>query len=338
MIRAGIIGYGVGGSAFHAPLIAAVPGLSLAAIATSRREAVEAAHPGVAVTDAAALIADPSIDLVVVSSPNQTHFEWASAALHAGKHVVVDKPLTSTAAEAEALIALAAERARLLIPFLNRRWDSDFLTVRRLIDEDVLGEVTLFEACWDRFRPELSQAWKEAPGGGQLVDLGPHMIDQVLVLFGMPEAISADLAVQRPGASQDDYFDLTFHYGVRRVRLASSRLVAAPRPRFALHGRKGSFVKFGLDPQEAALRAGASADAPGLGVEDAVIHGTLTGPGHSPRSIASETGDYRRFYQGVVAAIGGTAPAPVLAEDALRGLRLIEMARRSAAQGVLLPV
>ncbi|WP_294329865.1 oxidoreductase [uncultured Sphingomonas sp.] len=333
MIRTGLIGFGLGGTAFHAPLIEAVEGLELAAVATSRAEAVQAAYPGVAATDAEALIADPVIDLVVISTPNPTHFPLAQAALAAGKHVVIDKPLTPSAREAEALIAQAQSAGRFVVPFHNRRWDSDFLTVRRLIEDGRLGEILLFEAYWDRFRPDLAQAWKEAPGGGQLLDLAPHMLDQILVLFGMPEAVSADVVGQRGNSPVDDYFALTLFYRARRVVLASSRMIAAPRPRFGIHGRGGSFVKYGLDPQEAAMRAGGSVRDPGHGIEDPAQHGVLTLPDGTRETITSERGDYRRFYAGVAAAIRGEAPVPVAAEDALAGLRLIEAAQRSASEG-----
>lgn len=335
MIRTGLIGFGLGGTAFHAPLVSAVDGLELVAIATSKADAVAAAYPQAAVTTPEALIADPQIALVIVSTPNDTHFRLARAALEAGKHVVIDKPFASTAEQAEQLIALAAERQRLVIPFHNRRWDSDFLTVRKLLDGGRLGEVMLFEAHWDRFRPELSQPWKEsrAAGSGQLADLGPHMIDQALLLFGAPEALSADIEVQRTGTEVDDYFHLTLHYGARRVVLASSRLIAAPRPRFAIHGRAGSFVKYGLDPQEAAVRSGGRVTDPAHGFEDASIHGTLTLGDGTRETIVSERGDYRRFYAGVAEAIAGGGPPPVDPADALLGLQLIERAQASSRSG-----
>jgi len=338
MIRTGLIGFGLGGTAFHAPLIDAVDGLELAAVGTSRAEAVAKAYPVVPAVNPEALIADPAIDLVVVSTPNATHFPLAKAALEAGKHVIIDKPLTPTAAEAETLIALAEAQGRLLVPFHNRRWDSDFLAVQALVQSDRLGEVLLFEAHWDRFRPELSQAWKEAEGGGQLLDLGPHMIDQALVLFGMPEAVQGDVARQRGNSPVDDYFTVTLFYGTRRVVLASSRMIAAARPRFALHGRGGSFVKYGLDPQEAAMRAGGSVRDPGHGVEDPAQYGVLTLPDGATETIASARGDYRRFYAGVAAAIRDGAAPPVAAKDALAGLQLIELARRSAEERRRIPL
>jgi len=340
MIRTGLIGFGLGGTAFHAPLVEAVEGLELAAVATRRADAVAAAYPRAAVTTPDALIADPDIALVVVSTPNDTHFPLARAALEAGKHVVVDKPFANCVEEARELIEIAAARGLLAIPFHNRRWDSDFLTVRKLLESERLGEVLLFEAHWDRFRPGLAQPWKESPeaGSGQLPDLGPHLIDQTLLLFGMPEALGADLAVQREGSTVDDYFELTLHYGVRRVVLSSSRLVAAPRPRFGIHGRRGSFVKYGLDPQEAAVRAGGRVTDPGHGVEDPSIHGVLTLGDGTRETLPSERGDYRRFYAGVAQAIATGGPPPVDPADALAGLRLIALARRSAAEGVRIAV
>jgi scyllo-inositol 2-dehydrogenase (NADP+) len=335
MIRTGLIGFGLGGTAFHAPLIEAVDGLTLAAVATSRAEAVRAAYPHAAVSTAQAVIADPAIDLVVISTPNATHYQLGRQALEAGKHVVIDKPFAGSVAEAEALAALAQAKGLLAIPFHNRRWDSDFQTARALIENGRLGDVLLFEAHWDRFRPERSQPWKESveAGAGQLADLGPHLIDQALLLFGEPQAVSGDVAVQRDGSEVDDYFTVTLFHGARRVVLASSRMIAAPRPRFSIHGRGGSFVKYGLDPQEAAMRAGGSLADSGHGVEDPAIHGVLTLPDGTRETVASERGAYRRFYEGVVAAIADGAAPPVAAGDAILGLRVIELARRSAAEG-----
>jgi scyllo-inositol 2-dehydrogenase (NADP+) len=339
MIRTGVIGYGLGGMAFHAPLIDAVPELELAAIATSRADAVTARYPGVTVTDVAGVIADPSIALVAISTPNDTHFPLAKAALEAGKHVVIDKPFAVSVADGEALMALAAERGLVLAAFHNRRWDGDFLTVRKLLESGRLGDVMLAELRWDRFRPEVTDGWKDQPepGTGMLADLGPHLIDQALMLFGTPEALCADIAVQREGARTDDYFELTLYYGKRRVVLSASRLVAAARPRFSLHGTGGSFVKYGLDPQEPWMKAGRSARDPGFGVEDAAQHGVLTLPDSVREVIATERGDYRRFYSGVGAAIAGGDVAPVTAADAVMGLRVIELARRSAVEGRKLP-
>jgi scyllo-inositol 2-dehydrogenase (NADP+) len=340
MIRTGLIGYGLGGMAFHAPLIHAVPDLELAAIVTSRPGPVRERYPDVQVVpDAATLLADPAIELVVVSTPNDTHFALARAALEAGKHVVVDKPFANSVAEAETLIALAEARGSMLSVFHNRRWDSDFLTLRKLLDEGVLGEITLYEARWDRFRPALRDSWHEeaGPGGGVLIDLGPHLIDQALALFGPPDSLTADIIAQREGSLVDDYFELTLHYERMRAVLSSAAIVPAPRPRFAVHGTQASFVKHGVDPQETQLRAGGRADDPGHGIEEPAQHGTLVSIDGARRSIASERGDYRHFYSGVAQAVAGQGSPPVSPADALAGLRIIELARQSAAERRSLP-
>lgn len=341
MIRTGLIGFGLGGTAFHAPLIDAVPELELAAIVTSRADAVRERYPQVTVVpEVAALLADPAIELVVVSTPNDTHFALARAALEAGKHVVIDKPFANSVAEAEALLALAAARGRVLSVFHNRRWDGDFLTVRKLIDQGSIGEITLYEARWDRFRPALRDSWHEnaGPGGGILIDLGPHLIDQALALFGPPQSVTADIAAQRQGSQVDDYFELTLHYGRMRAILSSASIVPAPRPRFGVHGTRASFVKYGLDPQETQLRGGGRADAPEHGVEDPSQSGTLIGGDGTRETIVSERGDYRRFYVGVVRAVAGGEAAPVSPADALVGLRIIELARQSARDARSLPL
>lgn len=335
MIRTGLIGFGLGGTAFHAPLIHAVPELDLAAIVTSRADAVRERYRQVnVVPEVATLLADPAIELVVVSTPNDTHFPLARAALEAGKHVVIDKPFANSVAEAEALVALAETQGKMLSVFHNRRWDSDFLTVKKLLDQGALGDVTLYEARWDRFRPALRDSWHETagPGGGVLIDLGPHLIDQTLALFGPPESVTADIIAQREGSLVDDYFDLTLHYGRMRALLSSASIIPAPRPRFAAHGTKASFVKHGLDPQEMQLRGGGRADDPGHGIEDPAGYGVLTSSDGTRQSIVSERGDYRLFYSGVARAIARHVPPPVSPSDALAGLRIIELARQSAVE------
>jgi scyllo-inositol 2-dehydrogenase (NADP+) len=308
-IRVALLGRGMAGTIFHAPLIRALPELELTSIAGAG--------------DAAAAIASPDVDLVVIATPNTSHFPLARAALEAGKHVVVDKPFVTSVAEADALIELAAAKRRMLTVFHNRRWDGDFLTVRQLIDSGRLGEIALFEACWDRFRPAPKPGWRETPvgGSGLLWDIGPHLIDQALLLFGAPDGISSDVAIQRDGAAVDDYFALALHYGSRRVLLSASTLVAEPRPRFAVHGTGGSFVKHGLDPQEAALKLGLSA-AP-----DPAQDGILTGADGGREPVPTLPGRYLAFYEGVVAAIGDGAAPPVDPADARNGLKIIAEAR-----------
>jgi scyllo-inositol 2-dehydrogenase (NADP+) len=320
-LKVSLIGRGLGGMAFHAPLIRALPELELAIVA------------GAAEAQAAA-VAD-GIDLVVISSPNRTHFPLAEAALAAGKHVVIDKPFTVSLDEADGLIALAKERGRMLTVFHNRRWDGDFLTVKKILPR--LGALSLFEAHWDRFRTEIRAGWKDAAdgGAGTLNDLGPHLIDQALLLFGMPEALSADVLAQRDGAQVDDYFALTLHYGSMRAVLGASTLVRDPRPRFALHGMGGSFVKYGLDTQEAAMKEGAHPRS--VGEEDPAHYGALTTDTGSER-VTTERGRYLGFYEAVVAAIRDGQPPPVNPADARDGLRIIELARRSSEEGRRIPL
>ncbi|WP_422056270.1 oxidoreductase [Sphingomonas sp.] len=335
-VNVGLIGYGLGGRVFHAPLIAAVEDLRLKAIASSRRDAVLSRYPHVSVTDADCIINDPAIDLVVISTPNETHFPLAQAALAAGKHVVIDKPITTTLGEAAALAGLAESRRRHIFPFHNRRWDGDFLTVRHLIDSGTLGAVHLFEGCWDRFRPVPQARWREGDGAGAglLADLGPHLIDQALALFGTPRSIAADVSVWRQGAIADDHFDLTLFYPSCRVRLSASLLVAAPRPRFAVHGSKGSFVKRGLDPQEAWLASGGQ---PGTSKESEADFGSLTGE-EGVSIVPTLTGDYREFYAGVADTLTTDSAPPVPLAAALTTLNLIELARQSSACGQRLTV
>lgn len=340
-IGVGLIGFGLAGRYLHAPVIPSAGGFRIASVTTSRTDEVRAVLPEAQVAESAeALLADPAVELVVIVTPNPTHAALAQAALAAGKHVVVDKPMALGLAEADALIAAAAGAGRVLSVYHNRRWDGDFLTVRRLAEQRTLGDIMLAELCWDRFRPAIKQGWREdaAPGSGVLADLGPHLIDQALVLFGKPEAVEADVIAQREAARVDDYFALTLHYGRRRVRLSAATLVADPRPRFALHGRDASFVKHGVDPQEAVLRAGGSPEAPGYGIEGAEAYGRLIRPDGSSEAVPSERGDWRHFYAGMRAAIRDGAPPPVDPADARAGLAIIAAARASAEQGRRLPL
>jgi scyllo-inositol 2-dehydrogenase (NADP+) len=327
MIRIGLVGFGLAGSVFHAPLIRACEQMELTAVLTSRD-----APERVATLDELL----HRSDLVVVATPNATHFEIASAALAAGKHVVVDKPFTVTLGEADRLIALAKETGRILTVFHNRRWDSEFLTVQTIVPR--LGDLWSFDAHWDRFRPEIKRGWREQlqPGSGLLNDLGPHMIDQALQLFGMPNAVSADVQAQRSAALVDDYFDLTLEYESKRVSLRASSLIAEPRPRYALGATWGSFVKYGLDPQEGQLKSGMDPREPQFGLDERT--GTLTLPGGRTEQVPNQRGNWLAFYEGVAAAILDGAQVPVDPADARDGLMLIDLARRAAELGRSLPV
>lgn len=258
-IRVGLVGYGMAGRVFHAPLIAAAPGLALIAVASSRADEVAAALPGVKVHPAPeALFADASIDLVVIASPTATHAPLAAQALAAGKHVVVDKPFALNLADARALVAQAKAARRSIAVFQNRRWDGDFMTLRRVIGAGLIGEVVEFESRFDRFRPEVRTRWREdgSAGSGVWFDLGPHLIDQALLVLGRPHAVSADLAALRRGGRSDDHAHVVLHYPHARAVLRASMVVAGGAPRFLVHGTGGSLAKHGIDPQEAQLGAG----------------------------------------------------------------------------------
>lgn len=327
MIRVGLVGYGLAGATFHAPLIRACPRMELTAIQTSR----EAPNQVGSFEE----LLERS-DLVVVASPNQTHFPLARTALEAGKHVVVDKPFTVALDEADALITLAAEQRRVLTVFHNRRLDGDFQTIRKLLPR--IGEVSLFEANWDRFRPAIKRGWREIdePGGGVFSDLGPHLVDHALELFGLPDSIQADVLAQRAEARVPDYFDLSLHYGRTRVCLHCSTLVAEPRPRFAVHGSGGSFVKFGIDVQEAQLKSGMDPRDPAFGIDE--HDGTFTTPDGSRTAVPTERGRYLAYYDAVASAILDGTPVPVDPADARAGLMLIDLARRSSELGQRLAV
>jgi len=330
-LNVALVGYGYVGKTFHAPLIAATPGLALHSVVSSKPDAVLADHPTAKVrADLAAALADPEIDLVVIATPNDLHAPQAHQALEAGKHVVVDKPFTLTVAEAEAVIAHARSANRLLSVFHNRRWDGDFLTLQRLIGEGTLGKVRQFTSHFDRFRPTVRDRWRErdVPGAGIWYDLAPHLIDQALVLFGQPDKIAADIQKQRDGAKAPDYFHAVLSYPEVRVILHSSCLVADSRFRFAAHGSKGSLVKHGLDRQEDALKAGRVPGDAGWGEDDGAALLTLAGEGDStrPEPVTLDAGDYRRFYRGVRDAIAGKTVNPVPGEQALNVMKLIEKA------------
>lgn len=341
-IPVGLIGFGVAARVFHAPVIESVDGLKLAAVVQRRGEEAAVMYPEAQVfRDAESLLASGCVRLVVIATPNATHFELARAALATGHDVVVDKPFTLTSAEALELERLAEAKGRLLSVFHNRRWDGDFLTVRGLIERGDLGRVVRLESRFDRYRPERRpNAWREAegPGSGLLMDLGPHLADQALLLFGMPEAVAADVRIERDGAVTDDAFDLVLHYPRLRVFLGASMLACAPGPRFLVHGTQGSFLKYGLDPQEAALRSGGRPGAEGWGEEPESAWGTLAvgGPGSAVerRAVRTEPGDYRRYYENVRDALNGSAGLAVTARDGYRVIRLLELARESARRRV----
>ena len=341
-LNVAILGYGAAAKTFHAPLIASLPGLTLKAISSSNPAKVRADWPEIAVADSPAQIfARDDIDLVVIPTPNETHFPLARAALAAGKHVVVDKPFTVTLIEARLLQSEARQRGRLLSVFHNRRWDADFLTLQQVIASGELGPMVHFESHFDRFRPETRVRWREqpVPGSGLWYDLGPHLIDQTVQLFGLPESVFLDQAKQRDRSEVDDWFHAVLRYGQSRVILHAGALVPVPAPRFVMHGRTGSFVKYGLDAQEDALKAGQRPPAEDWGEDPQSATISLWHDAAcQSRQMAMIPGNYPAYYAGVRDAIRGIGANPVTVEEALRVMGLLELGVQSAQCGRVLAV
>jgi predicted dehydrogenase len=341
-IRVGLVGYGLGGSTFHAPLISATPGLQLTAIATSDPERVAKAaarYPGVQVVARpdAFWAMRPALDLVVISTPHHTHAPIARAALAADCHVVVDKPFATTAAEARELDAIAAHHGRLAMPFQNRRWDADMRTLQRLLAEGALGDVHRFESRYERWRPASPKPRWLAPGAaergeGLLLDLMVHLVDQALALFGPARSVYAEFNRRHPQVVVDDdiFVALTHDSGVRS-HLFTSTTVGVLGPRFNVLGSRAAFVKYGMDPQEDALLAGATPGGPGWGEEAEANWGRL-GSGDVGRPIRSEPGNYPAYYAGVAQAIATGAPPPVTSAEGIAMMDVLEACRVSARE------
>ena len=333
-IRVGLIGYGYASKTFHAPLIVGTPGMELAAVSSSDESKVHADWPAMpVVSDPHHLFNDPAIDLIVVPTPNDTHFPLAKTALEAGKHVVVDKPFTVTLSQARELDALAKSRGLLLSVFHNRRWDSDFLTLKNLLADGTLGEVTYFESHFDRFRPQVRNRWREQAGVGSGIwyDLGPHLIDQALNLFGLPVSLTVDLAQLRPGAQATDYFHAMLAYPQRRVVLHGSLLAAAESARYIVHGTRGSYVKYGLDPQEDRLKSGERLPQEDWGYD--MRDGVLTqavGEVMTEQTLLTIPGNYPAYYAAIRDALTGHGENPVPAAQAIQVMELIELGIESA--------
>jgi predicted dehydrogenase len=334
IIRTGLCAFGMSGKVFHAPFLSCLPGFVFAAVVERHAKKAQERYPGVISYDSVeAMLADDSLDLIVVNTPSGSHYGYAEKALQAGRHVVVEKPFTATAAEAAGLMRLAREQGRLLCVFQNRRWDSDFLTVRQVIGENLLGTLIETEIRYDRYRVELNaqKPHKEKPGPavGLLYDLGPHLVDEAIVLFGKPEAVSAIVRRHRPGSLVDDYFDLRLLYPGFTCILKSSLLAREPLPGYAVHGTLGSFIKSRADVQEARLQEGVSPCSPGWGEEPqdewGLLHTEKEGKEVRER-YPSVPGDYRQFFLGLHAALTAGAPPPVPLADSLLNIRIIEAA------------
>lgn len=335
-LKVGLSGFGAGGQIYNAPIISSVAGLEITRILTSSEANIRAAQQGFpqakVVHELKELLQAPEVDLVVITTPNHLHYPYAKEALMAGKHVVVEKPFTPTVKEAEELIALAEKQKRILTVNHNRRWDSDIRTIKKVLQKGSLGKVVEFEAHFDRFRNYIKEGWKEhseIEGSGILYDLGSHLIDQALWLFGKPREIFANLLVQREASEVIDSFELLLFYPELKVTLKAGMLVKVPGPRYTVLGRQGSFIKYGMDVQEEDLKQGKTPEThPEWGREPESIWGTQYVEEDQVK-IESETGDYRRFYKNVYDAITGQAPLEVTAAQARDVIAIIELAIKS---------
>ena len=335
-INTAICSFGMSGRVFHAPFISVNAGFKFYAVFERTKNLAEEKYPGVKTYRSLKdMLADELVELVIVNTPNYTHFEFAKKALKAGKHVIVEKPFTVTSDEGKKLIALAKKENRKLSVYQNRRYDSDYKTIKKVIDENLLGDLVEVEMHFDRFKEELSpKLHKEIPGSGagSLYDLGSHLIDQALQLFGMPDKIFADIRAARPISKVDDYFELLFYYKKMRVRVKSSYVVREALPGYVLHGLKGSFIKPKTDIQENTLQAGGIPGGEDWGkeseTEKGLLHTNING-GEIRKYITSEQGNYGDYYDGIYNAIRNDQPVPVSAKDGMNVIKIIEAAYRS---------
>jgi scyllo-inositol 2-dehydrogenase (NADP+) len=344
MVRVGLVGFGLAGQAFHAPIIRAVSGLELACILERHGSLAQQKYPDVRIARSLEdLLADEQIQLCVIATPNASHFDLAQRCLLAGRDVVIDKPITTNSQDAVQLVELAEKKGRVLTVYQNRRFDGDFLTVQNLLASDALGRVVAYESHFDRYRPAIKEnAWRERPesGSGILYDLGPHLFDQAMVLFGAPLAINADVFSEREASEVDDAFNVSFEYAQMRAILRASVMTVAPGPRFVIHGTKASFVKYGLDPQEAQLRRGEPPGGPHWGEDPESDWGTLllpNGDSFVAEQIPTEAGDYRKFYANVRDAIAEGKPLAVPPRDAFRNVRAVELVQQSSRERRTIP-
>jgi len=337
-IRVGVLSYGMSGKVFHAPLLHVNPGYEIKKVMQRSANDVQERYPYVCVVRSAEeIIHDPEIDLVPVNTPDHTHYEYTVASLEAGKHVVVEKPFIHEIDEGEKLINLAARKKKILTVFQSRRWEGDFLTIQKIIESNCLGRLVEYEAHFDRFRNFIRDSWKEEPElkSSTLYNLGSHLIDQALVLFGMPDAVYADLRMQRTGARVDDFFDLNLYYPGLKVSLKSSYLVREPGPRYQLHGTEGSYVKYGIDPQEEALNKGHYPDEPDWGKESESQWGILNTNMHGLHfrgPVETIPGCYQEFYYTLYDTIVNGKALAVNPEDSLQGIKIIKAAYESSGK------
>jgi scyllo-inositol 2-dehydrogenase (NADP+) len=335
-INTALLSFGMSGRVFHAPFLDLHPGFNLAGAWERSKNLIKDYYPDAkSYKTLEELLEDENIELVVVNTPNYSHYDYVKQALLAGKHVIVEKPFTSTAKEAEELTGLARQQGKQLAVYQNRRWDSDFKTVKNVVHEGVLGEIVEAEIHFDRYNPVLSsKQHKEIPGPGTGIvhDLGPHIIDQALQLFGKPDALFADLRTTRSLSQIIDYMDILLYYPGLRARLKGSYFVKEPLPGFILHGRNGSFLKHRADVQETELQAGKKPDSDDWGLEPALAEGLLhiVKDGADVRHhIPTLKGNYMDYFSGVYEALVNNKPMPVTAEEGLLVMRVIDAAYES---------
>ena len=343
-MKTGVVGYGVAAQFMHLPFIVTNPKYQLHSILQRHGDTAGEKYPSVKIVRSLEeMLGDDSLELIVITTPNDSHFDYAWRALEAGKHVVLEKPFTITSAEAQKLIDKAEENKRILSVYQNRRYVSDFLTIQQLIRENKLGEIVEFEAHYDRYRPEQRpRAWREenTPGSGILYDLGAHLIDQAFCLFGLPKFITADIRIQRPHARTTDYFELWLDYDFSKIILKAGMLVREPGPRYSIHGMQGSFIKSGEDPQEALLRKGVLPISSNWGVEAEDIYGLLHTEVNGriiKEKYPSQPGNYGGFYEDLYQAIVEKKPLKVKPEQGFNVIRLIELATESNEKKCRIP-
>lgn len=334
-IRTAIVGFGSVAEKMHAPLIDVCDSLLLTAAVERHANKCQEKYPEVQTfRSLEALLEANTVDLVVITTPNEFHFPMAKACLLAGKHVVVDKPATIFSHEAQELNRIALEKNLMLSVFQNRRFDGDVLTIQKLISENKLGEVVYLESHFDRFRPDIAENWREkdVPGNGITYDLGVHLIDQIVLFFGSPHWIQADIRKQRTGAIADDYFDIQLDFGLIKARATASVLSASPTPRFLLQGKKGTYLKYGLDVQEASFKAGERPEGENWGVEHPDKWGKVFF-GDREESFPTENGDYRIFYRNIANSILGKEKLRVTIPQTISVLKIIEAAFKGSDEG-----
>lgn len=335
VIKTAVVGYGFSAKTFHLPFIKILPQFDLVAISSSQENSVKQDWPDarhyLSATD---MLQNSDAELVIITAPNDVHFSLAKLALENNKHVLLEKPFVTNVADGQALIDLAKEKGLVLSVYHNRRWDGDFLTVKKLIEENKLGDIKHYESHFDRFRPQVRQRWREqaSDGGGILFDLAPHLIDQTLQLFGLPEAITAQCKIMREGSTNIDFFNITLHYPDKLALLTASLFCAGPNLRFNVQGDSGHYVKLGLDPQEDQLKAGLLPSSQDWGAENKAQYGNLYLQ-DSAHPIITERGGYQHFFNNLAEAINTGCEAAVSAEDALWTIRLIELAMHSSRSG-----